>query len=207
MKLYCNPLSPNSRRASLTARQADVAFDEVVLDFGKGEHKAPEFLAINPNGMVPALVDEDLELFESRAMMQHIALKNPASGLFPSDDRVRTEIARWQFWDASHFARALGDLAFEKLLKPMMGIGEPDPAKVDDALERFARYAAVLNTHLDGRAWLAGDALTIADLTIAASMTYAAPCQVPVADHPHLAAWFGRVQELDAWKATQPKMG
>lgn len=207
MKLYCNPLSPNSRRVSLTVRQAGVPCEEVVLDFSKGEHKAPEFLAINPNGMVPALVDEDLQLFESRAMMQHIALKNPESSLFPSDDRVRTEIARWQFWDASHFARALGDLAFEKLLKPMMGIGEPDQAKVDDAMSRFGRFAAVLNAHLDGRTWLASDALTLADLTVAASMTYALPCQAPVADYPHLSAWFDRIRELDAWKATEPKMG
>ncbi|MCA9624164.1 MAG: glutathione S-transferase family protein [Myxococcales bacterium] len=207
MKLYTNPLSPNSRRASMVAIQAEVPVDVVVLDFAKGEHKAPDYLAINPNGMVPTLVDGDLQLFESRAIAQHLALKAPDRGLFPTDPQSLVDIARWQFWDALHFSAALRDIAFEKLFKPMMGMGDPDAAKIEDGKNRFARFGAVLNTHLAGRDYVVGTNVTIADLGLAASLTYAVPCEVSLADHPNVAAWFEKMTSLESWKQTLPPLG
>nr|HMR08323.1 glutathione S-transferase N-terminal domain-containing protein [Polyangiaceae bacterium] len=75
MKLYHNPLSPNARRALLTAKHAGVALEEVVLDFMKGDHKKPDYLALNPNGMIPTLQDGDFVLSESRVIAQYIASK------------------------------------------------------------------------------------------------------------------------------------
>jgi glutathione S-transferase len=207
MKLYHNPLSSNGRRPRLVAHHIGVKLDEHVVDFAKGEHKSPEYLKLNPNGMVPTLVDEGFTIFEGRAAMQHIALKKPEAGLFPNDDRARVDIARWQFWDAAHFSPPLSDLVFEHLLKGMYGMGAPDQAKVDAAQKQWARFAAVLDGHLDGKQWLVGNALTIADFTVAASLTYAVPTQVPVSNYKNLSAWFDRVRELDAWKATEPKLG
>ena len=73
MKLYHHPLSPNVRRVRLTAAVLGLELEEQVVDFAKGEHKTPSFLAINPNGALPALVDGDFVLTESRAIMQYLA--------------------------------------------------------------------------------------------------------------------------------------
>ena len=204
MQLYINPISPNVRRARLTAAVLGLALEEKKLDFAKGEHKTPEYLALNPNGAVPTLVDGDFVLTESRAIMQYLASKKPEAGLLPRDEPGRADVTRWQFWDAAHFSPQLGALAFQRVLKRAFGMGEPDAAKVDEALANFRRFAAVLNGRLDGKRFVVGAALTLADLTIASSLMYARQSEAPVAEFPHLEAWFGRMSDMEAWKKTSP---
>jgi glutathione S-transferase len=204
MKLYMNAMSPNVRRVRLTAAVLGMDLEEKKLDFTKGEHKNPEYLALNPNGAVPALVDGDFVLTESRAIMQYLASKKPESGLLPRDERARADVVRWQFWDASHFSPQLGTIAFEKMVKAMMGMGEPDARRVEDALTNFRRFGAVLNKRLDGKKHVVGDALTIADLTMASSLMYAKQTDVPLGEFPNVQAWFSRISDTDAWKKTNP---
>ncbi len=204
MKLYMNRLSPNVRRVRLTAAVLGVQLEQTNLDFAKGEHKRPEVLALNPNGAVPILVDGDFVLTESRAIMQYLASKKPESGLLPRDEQARANVIRWQFWDSSHFSPQLGTLTFQRVLKPMMGLGEPDAGKIEEALANFRRFAAVLNEHLDGKQYVVGDAMTLADLTLASSLMYAQPSEAPLAEFPNIQAWFSRISALDAWKQTNP---
>jgi glutathione S-transferase len=204
MKLYMNALSPNVRRVRLTAAVLQLELEEKKLDFTKGEHKNPEYLALNPNGAVPTLTDGDFVLTESRAIMQYLASKKPASGLLPGDEKARADVTRWQFWDASHFSPQLGTLAFEKLVKAMMGMGEPDQRRIDDALSNFRRFGAVLNKRLEGKKYVVGDALTIADLTLASSLMYAKQTDAPLGEFPNIQAWFSRISDTDAWKKTNP---
>jgi glutathione S-transferase len=204
MKLYMNAMSPNVRRVRLTAAVLAMDLEEKKLDFTKGEHKNPEYLALNPNGAVPTLVDDDFVLTESRAIMQYLASKKPESGLLPRDEKARADVLRWQFWDASHFSPQLGTLAFEKMLKPMMGMGEPDQRKIDDALTNFRRFGGVLNKRLEGKKYVMGDALTIADLTLASSLMYARQADAPLGEFPNIQAWFSRISDTDAWKKTNP---
>jgi glutathione S-transferase len=204
MKLYINTLSPNVRRVRLTAAVLGLQLEEIALDFTKGEHKTPEYLAINPNGAVPSLVDGDYVLTESRAIMQYLAAKKPESALLPRDERGRADVTRWQFWDSSHFSPQVGTLVFQRLLKQMFGMGEPDAAKVEEALTNLRRYAAVLNKHLEGKRYVVGDALTLADLTLASTLMYAKQVDVPLAEFPNIQGWLGRITELDAWKQTTP---
>jgi glutathione S-transferase len=202
MKLYLNTLSPNVRRVRLTAAVLGLELEEKRLDFTKGEHKNPEYLALNPNGAVPTLTDGDFVLTESRAIMQYLASKKPESGLLPRDEAGRADVTRWQFWDSSHFSPQVGTVTFEKVIKPMMGMGEPDGRKVEEAIGNFRRFAAVLNKRLDGKKYVVGDALTLADLTIASSLMYAKQGDIPVAEFPNVQALFQRVTDLDAWKKT-----
>jgi glutathione S-transferase len=204
MQHYMNPLSPNVRRVRLTAAVLGVHLDEKQLDFNRGEHKSPEYLALNPNGAVPTLVDGDVVLTESRAIMQYLASKQPESNLFPRGEHARAEVTRWQFWDASHFSPPLGTIVFEKLIKPLMGLGDPDPRKLEEAIASFRRFGAVLDKHLDGKRYIVGNSLTIADLTIACSLMYAKQTDVSLGELPNVQSWFSRVSDLDAWKTTNP---
>jgi glutathione S-transferase len=194
MKLYYNPLSPNVRRVRLTAAVLGLELEEKLLDFSKGEHKNPEYLALNANGAVPTLVDGDFVLSESRSIMQYLASKKPESGLLPQDEAARADVTRWQF------SPQLGTFAFEKMIKGMMGLGEPDSAKLNDALVNFRRFATVLNKRLEGKQYVVGNRLTLADLTLASSLMYAKQTEVPVAEFPNIEAWFARVSALDGWK-------
>jgi glutathione S-transferase len=204
MQLYVNLMSPNVRRVRLTAAVLGLRLEERNVDLARREQRKPEFLAVNPNGAVPALVDGDFVLTESRAIMQYLASKKPESGLLPREERPRFDVIRWQFWDAAHFSPQLGTLTFQKVLKPGMGMGEPDAAKVEEALANFRRFAAVLDERLRGRQHVVGDALTLADLTLACSLMYAGQTEVPLAEFPHIDAWFSRISGMEAWKRTRP---
>ena len=188
----------------LTAAVLGLQLEEKNLDLAKGEQKKPEFLALNPNGAVPTLVDGDFVLTESRAIMQYLASKKPESGLLPRDERTRADVTRWQFWDSSHFSPQLGTLTFQRVLKPMIGMGEPDAAKVEEALTNFRRFAAVLNKRLDGKQYVVGDSMTLADLTLASSLMYAKQAEVPLAEFPNIQGWFSRISSMDAWTKTNP---
>jgi glutathione S-transferase len=134
--------------------------------------------------------------------MQYLASKKPEAGLLPRDEAGRADVTRWQFWDASHFSPPLGTLGFEKLIKGMMGLGDPDAAKVREALANFRRFAAVLDERLAGKQYVVGSALTIADLTLASSLMYSKQTEAPVAEFRNVQAWFSRICELDGWKKT-----
>lgn len=205
MKFYTNAYSTNCRRVALTAKCAGVALDEKLMDFAKGEHKSPEYLALNPMGKLPAFVDGDLFVNESRAIMHYVASQAPESRLVGENAKEQAAILRWQFFDACHFAPPLGTLIFERLLKPRMGGGEPSESAIADAVSRFEPVAKVLDAELKGRDWLVGGRPTLADLTLASSMMYADATGMPLEAYPHLRSWFGRIRELDAWRATEPK--
>jgi glutathione S-transferase len=134
--------------------------------------------------------------------MQYLASRKPESGLLPRDEAARADVTRWQFWDAAHFSPQLGTLGFEKVFKAMMGLGEPDVGKIQEALSNFRRFAAVLNKRLEGKQYIVGSALTVADLTIASSLMYAKQAEVPLAEFPNVQAWFSRITGLEGWKKT-----
>lgn len=205
MKLYMNPLSPNVRRVRLTAAVLQLPLQETQLDLAKGEHKTPEYLALNPNGAIPTLVDGDFVLTESRVIMQYLASKKPESGLVPRDDQGRADMVRWQFWDAAHFSPQLGTLTFEKVIKPLLGASAPNKAKIDEAVAAFRRFAAVLDQRLQGKAYVVGNTLTLADLTLASSLMYAQQTDAPLGDFPNVQSWFSRLSDLDAWRKTAPQ--
>lgn len=206
MKLYYNPLSPNCRRVLLTAAQLGISLEEQVIDIPKGEHKSADYLAINPNGMVPTLVDGQFRLWESRAILQYLASKKPVAGLLGKNENERIDIVRWQCWDAAHLSANVETVTWENMLKGMLGMGAPDQKAVAAAMEQVKRFCGVLDTSLKGRKYLVGDSLTVADLTIAATLTYARELNIPVSSFSNLKAWFERIAALEAWKKTQPTL-
>lgn len=97
MKLYGFPPSPNTRKVQAVAAHIDVPLEFEFVDITKGKQRAPEFLAINPNGRTPVLVDGQFKLWESNAIMQYLA-GTKKNSLWPDDPRTRADISRWQFW-------------------------------------------------------------------------------------------------------------
>ncbi len=96
-------------------------------------------------------------------------------------------------------------LLFQRIVKQILGAGPPDEAVVARALENFARDAKVLEAHLAGQLYLVGNALTLADFSVAGPLFYAERAALPVADYPKLREWFGRVAALPCWQATAPQ--
>ena len=206
MKLYYHPISPNGRRAILTLRQLGLSADEIVVDFQRGDLTTPEYTQLNPNRKIPTLVDGDFALWESNAIMQYLASKKPESGLLPSDERGRADVVRWQFWNVAHFAPAVGTYNWENVLKPLFGAGEPDPQKLAQAEQDLGRFGAVLEGELTEKAYVTGERLTIADLSIACALMFRAAARVPLEPFPAVRRWIESIEQLPAWRNTQPSL-
>jgi glutathione S-transferase len=171
MKLYyAETLAP--RKACAVARYLGLPIDYVLVDLGKGdgEQKSLDYLAINPNGTVPSLVDGDIKLWEADAIICHLA-QRAESGLWPRDPQQQIDVVRWLSWNAQHLYRHGNELYVEHLIKRWIGMGDPDPSKVEQAQGCFRKHASVLDQHLKGRKWLLGNDLSVADFSVAVTLT------------------------------------
>lgn len=201
MKLYYSD-TLNPRKVCAVAKHLNSPVEFVHIDLGKGEHKAAPYVAINPNAKVPALEDGTIRLWESNAIMCHLA-RRAGSDLWPTDER-QVEVLRWLSWDSQHFSRHAGTLYFEYLVKPRFNIGEIDPAAVTEATGYVRKYADILNTHLKGRTYLLGDTLTIADFAVGVTLPYAARANIPIGEFAEVERWHARLNELPAWRDPFP---
>jgi glutathione S-transferase len=202
MKYYYHPASPNCRKVSVLLEMLSLEAEYEFVDLAKGKQAAPAYLAVNPNGMVPALVDGKRTVLESNCILIYLAEK-AGSDLWSDEHRI--EILQWMFWEQSHFMFATGTLFFQKLLKPMMG-QESDEARIEEAEAKFNRHARALDDHLKDTRWLVADRMTLADLAVAAELTYADACGLPMDDFPNIQRWYAAIEDLDAWKATHPAL-
>jgi glutathione S-transferase len=201
MKLYYSD-TLNPRKACAVARHLALPVEFIYVTLDKGEHRTPEFRAMNPNAKVPVLVDGELVLWESNAIMCHLAEK-AGSDLWPRDAR-RTEVLRWLMWDATEFAPAASTFYFEHIIKPRFLRSEADPAEIARVTPDFERYAAVLESHLQGRDYLVGHALTVADFAVAITLPYADSTGMPLHGFPTIRRWHERLQQLPAWREPFP---
>ena len=200
LNLYVFPPSPRAFKVIALATHLGIDYNKRIVDLTKGEQRHPEFTALNPNQRMPVLEEDGFVLWESNAILQYLADKKPASGVLPTEPRSRADITRWQCWDLANWDPACATMIFERLVKKLLHIGDPDPAEIAKGEERFHRVAAVLDTHLKGRRYIAGDTLTVADFSIGAPLNLAVPAQLPVSGYAEIRRWHAGLCELPAWR-------
>jgi glutathione S-transferase len=205
MDLYVFPPSPNSRKVLVVAQHLGLRPELRIVDLRKGEQLKEELVRLNPNHKVPTLVDDGFVVWESTAIMQYLASGKPESGLWPTERRAQTDVLRWLSWQLAHFGPACGILTFENVAKALLGIGEPDPKEIARGEEEFHRFAKVLDGHLAGREYLVGDALTLADISVAVWLTYAGPARFPLEGYGEIRRWSAALERLDAFVRTAPQ--
>ena len=205
MKLHVFPPSPNAIKVLATAFYLALPFDLVLVDLFKGGQKGPAFSAMNPNQKMPVLEDDGFILWESNAITQYLASKKPESGLWPTDPKRQANVSRWQFWQTAHWGPTCGTYVFERVVKKVANLGPANEAEVTKTEPDFHKYAHVLNRQLGERKWLAGDMLTVADISVASWMVYAGQADYPLDEYPEIARWYASLAALPAWqKAVSP---
>lgn len=169
MKLY--EFGPTrSIRARWTLQELEVPFEAVTVNMMKGEHRGPDYLRVNPAGKLPALVDGDLVLTESMAIVTYLAEKYPEKGFIPEDLEARAEFHKWIMFTATELEQPLWRIARNTSLYPE---DKRQPGDVARAAEDFAPMAAVLEEHMKGRAFVVGDTATVADFALAYTLDWA----------------------------------
>jgi len=204
MKLYGFAGSPRTWKVRAVASYLGIPLEYTNLDAAKGENRTPAYLALNPTGRTPTLVDKDFVLWESDAIMQYLASKTPNT-LWPEDPRTRADIMRWQNWQSAHWGSdACMPLLFQNLVKTIFDLGPPDAAVVAKATDAFNKEAAVLGAHLAKRDWLVGSGPTLADFTVGSYLFYATECRLPVDSYKHLGRRLKQLSALPCWAETAP---
>lgn len=194
LDLYCFGESGNAYKVALLLQLAGADWRPRYVDFFNGEARSPAFLAINPMGEVPVLVDGDRVLTQSGMMLLDLAERLGRFGGQTVADRA--EILRWILWDNHKLSGQAGTCRFLMNFLPEA----KRPAGVVPFLQGRLRAAyKVLDAHLTGRDWIVGDGPTIADLSCCGYLYYPEPFGFVRGDWPAIDAWLGRLAALPGW--------
>jgi glutathione S-transferase len=186
----------NGQKVSIFLEEAGLPYEITIVDILSGGQDDPGFRAVNPNGRIPALVDGDVAVFESAAILQYLGRK--AGRFYPADEAVRTRIDSWLFWQMSGLGPMSGQANWFARAARKEG---RDPLETGLALHRYrketARLFAVLEDALAGAGYLCGD-YSIADMCVWPWIEKYPENGGGLAAHPNIAAWHARIAERPA---------
>lgn len=188
MKLY--EFGPTrSIRVRWTLQELGVDFEPIRVNLLAGEHQRPEFLKINPAGKIPVLVDGDLVLTESVAIVLYLADKYSNKGLIPADLKERAQVNRWLLFAATELEQPLWRISRHTTLYPEE---QRLPGDVILASQEFKDMASVLEEHMQRRQFVVGDSVTVADFVMAYTLDWGNEDQL-LNSFPQLLAYMKRM--------------
>ena len=189
--------SVNVQKVMWTVGELGLAHERIDAGRGYGVNDEPWFLEMNPNGTIPTIDDDGTVVWESNVVVRYLAAKYGAGTLWPEEPGARARADMWMDWQQTILDRPMHPLFWQLVRTPE---AERDPALVGDAEARCAKAFALLNHHLEGRAYVAGDQLTMGDIPVGALTYrwYALPIEHP--ELPHLVAWYERLTARPAFR-------
>lgn len=197
--LYHFPYSQHARRVVSLLEAAALPYELRHVDMAKGEHLSAAYLAINPNHQVPTLVDGDLVLHESNAILRCLCHKHGLSDWYPADPRQRARVEQWLDWNQSRLSPAVTDIVFNTLFAGARG----DEQAIARGAAKLRELAPILDAGLAAQDFLAGPKPTIADLSVASNLFQLSLAKV-TPPGALTAAWYQRVAALDAFRKSLP---
>ncbi len=186
MRLYSFTITPNNRKVEAFVKNFNLDVDVHHVSFKDRETQSAEFLAINPMGKVPALVDGDLKLWESNAILTYLATMFPETKALPTDPQGRADVDRWLHWQSCH-------------LMPAMGALKTAEEKDVDAVTPLLK---ILEQQLTGKDYLLGE-MTVCDFAISAYLITKMGYQLDYSECPQVLAWRARMENLPGFQATE----
>jgi len=166
LQLYSFP-TPNGVKVSIMLEEIGLPYEPHLINIGKNETWTPEFLSLNPNGKIPAILDPDgpggkpLALFESGAILLYLAEKT--GKLIPADPALRLETIQWVFFQMAGIGPIFGQVGF---FNKFAGREYEDKRPLKRYVDESKRLLGVMETRLRGRQWIMGDDYTIADISM-----------------------------------------
>lgn len=181
------------------AKELGLDYEHVPVEIGAAGARQPDYLAINPNGRLPAIDDDGFTLWESLAITMYLAKKHAPGRLYPATLEGEAKCWQWSLWAVQEVDRAVNIWSLHAVRLPPQ---ERDADKRAEALKVMAAPFRVLDGALADRAYLLGDGFTVADLNVAAVISRAVDMDMP--EMPRLRAWLvrclGRPAARDALK-------
>lgn len=202
MQLYVHPISTTSRPVLLFVEEAGLKAELRMVDLLSGENRLDSFLVINPNGLVPALVDGDFRLTESSAILKYLAdvADSPA---YPKDLRKRARVNERMDWINANFYRSFGyDLVYPQLFPHhRRRSDEAQAALLEWGCDKSRNWLRILDQSLIGpdQPYICGDEITIADHLGASFVTAGEAIGCDFAAYPNVRRWLANMRRLQSW--------
>ena len=202
MKLYMHPVSMTSRPVRLFAAESGIKMDEQVVDLMTGAHHQPDYVAVNPNRLVPVLDDDGFKLTESSAILKYLAEKTN-SPAYPKDLKQRAKVNEAMDWFNTNFYRDFGyGMAYPQLFPHhKRRSDEAQAATLEWGITNAKHWLQVLNDHFIGpkNAYLTGDQITIADYFGVGLITLGELVHCDFSPYPNVQRWIANMKKLKSW--------
>ena len=195
LKLWGRLNSINVQKAVLALEELGLAYERTDAGLQFGINRTPEYLAMNPNGLVPTLDDDGFVLWESNAIVRYLCAKHSAGKLWPEDLKVRADADRWMDWQTATLSSAMG-AGFMGLVR--LPPEKRNPEAIADSLAKTTKLVGMLDAHLAGRDCIAGAEYGMADIVLAPIMHrwFNMPCDRAAA--PNAERWYAKLMHRPA---------
>ena len=202
-KIKGHPIATCTRTVVTAFEEAGVPYEIDVVDLFNNAHKTPEYLEnVQPFGQIPALIEGDFKMFESRAIIRYIADKHGAKDIYPTDFKKRAIVEQWLSVQQSNNGPA-NEIVFEFFFKAMRG-GTPDESKVPEFTEKLNTYLAILEKQLAStNAFIAGENFTLADISYLSVFDYLLKVKQfanAFDNYPNLKRWWAASTSRPSWQ-------
>lgn len=198
IQLHGFAMSSNTRRVRFMLEELNVPYRLVPVDLMTGEQRGEAYRALNPTARVPTLVDGDLKLWESNAVLVYLGEMYPERRLLGDGPRERAEVARWMYMNAAHLSPANARIFAHTMRLPE---DQRIPSVVEESRAEVDRCLGPLDAQLAGKEFIV-ERFTAADVALAPALTSAPMLGIDLGPYPSVGAWLKRVAERPAWGKT-----
>jgi glutathione S-transferase len=201
MKLYMHPFSQHCRRVLMLCQEFDLKIECAVVALDRGEHKTEEYMRLSGTGLIPLLVDGDLRLAESHAIMRYLSAKSGDRAFYPAEAKARAYVDMWLDWNHTRLNPPIQTIAIQRIIMKE----KADQAAIATAHQQAGEALDALD-----RALSAGESIgrqtTLADLSIASTLALHELVGGGVSSHPSVSAWIEGIKRRPSFQETAPRM-
>jgi glutathione S-transferase len=183
--------SVNVKKVLWAADELGLKYERIDAGMQFGVNKTPEYLAMNPTGLIPTIRDDGFVLWESHTIVRYLAAKHGLGSLCPAELRARAEAERWMDW-AFTLQRAMGPVFWGLIRTPPE---KRDAKAIEEGRLKSAELLAIPEGILAGRKFIAGDAFTMGDIPLGCEVQRWMRVPIDRPPFPNLEAWFERLRE------------
>lgn len=192
IQLYGHEFSGNSYKVRLFLELLKIEYEWIKVDLMRGEHKSPEYLALNPFGQVPLLIDGEAKLADAQAILVYLAKQYGGEQWLPTNALSLAQVVRWLSITAGEVRQGPENARLYYLFKTA-------DINIERSLRKAEYILSQLNQHLSDRSWLEFDRPTIADLAVFPYVALARDGKINLDAYPHVLTWIDRVKQLPGY--------
>ena len=192
LKIWGRVNSVNVKKALWAAEELGLKYERINAGMEHGVNKTPEYLRMNPTGLVPTIDDDGFTLWESHTIVRYLAAKHGAGTLWPTDPKARADVDRWMDWTHS-FSREFQRPVFWPLVRTPPE--KRDTKAIGEAVKKCGEMLGIVDAALAGRDFIGGRSLTMGDIPLGCHVQLWMRLPIERPRQPNVEAWFARLCE------------